>query len=139
MTEREDWTKTKRVKAVVKETRKRSAVERVPCTPTTTLIIERALKVTMPSVCVSVDEDIGRFMLARSRMMVVLELPCAARVGEATGSGGEGHGLAQHGERRVPEPLEGRRDARVVVVQCERCEFRGLEAVVVAHEETCAS
>ena len=24
------------------------------------------------------------------------------------------------------------------IFECERCEFRGLEAVVVAHEETCA-
>ena len=94
MTERVDFTKMPRVKAIHKEIQKVCAVEPHPCTPTTRVIIVRALDVTIPRLCTSRNPYIQAYLRARTKMLLVLELPCGARVGEAVGNGGEGHGLA---------------------------------------------
>ena len=95
MTERTDFTKQPRIKAAIKEILKVCHVEQVPCTPTTRLIVRQALDVTIPRACSGMRDPKARaFMIRRSRMLIVAELGCGARVGEATGSGGSNHGLA---------------------------------------------
>ena len=93
MTERVDWTKTARVKATVREIEKVCAVEPVPCTHTTTALLRILLSRVVPMIGRRVSARLARLLRARTLMLLVLELLCGMRVGEATSSGDD-HGLA---------------------------------------------
>ena len=91
MLELEDWTKTSRVKAVVKEIKKVCNVESEPCTQTTRRIINIMLDSSISEVCSSRGTPDPR-LVSRTEALLVLELCGGLRVGEAT-SGGDMHGL----------------------------------------------
>ena len=79
-----NWTKTSRVKAVVKELEQSRGVEGTPDTHATRRILGLLMGKTLSEHC-------GPALLTRSKVQVVLELMGGVRVGEATG-GGDGHG-----------------------------------------------
>lgn len=91
MLELEDWTKTARVKAVIKEIKKMCNVEAEPCTQTTRRIVGIMLGDTLKEVC-SNKGIIDKRLLSRTEALMVLELCGGLRVGEAT-AGGDMHGL----------------------------------------------
>ena len=80
----EDWTKTSRVKVVIKELELSHGVEAEPCTHATRRIMTITRDSTLPKR--------AKTLLTRSLVQVTLELMGGLRVGEATG-GGDGHGL----------------------------------------------
>ena len=88
-----DWTKTARVKAQVKDIEKRCGVEADPCTQTTHRIIEIMMAVTIRRVSFKgKNEKLNMIIEARTMALLVLELLAGLRVGEATASG-DLHGL----------------------------------------------
>ena len=93
MLELEDWTKTARIKAQVKEIEKVCGVEPDPCTQTTRRIITLMDQKTIRAVCSKGrDESLNRVLTNRASALLVLELLAGLRVGEATSSG-DLHGL----------------------------------------------
>ena len=93
MLELNDWTKTSRVKAQIKEIEGKCGVEHDPCTQTTRRILSIMLKRTIPEVCSKgKSEYLNSVLIARTEALLVLELLAGLRVGEATSSG-DLHGL----------------------------------------------
>ena len=99
MLELEDWTKTARVKAVIKEIEKLTGVESEPCTHTTRRIVRIMIEQTIKSEC-SKGKDVAfnRVLNCRTMLLLVLELMGGLRVGEATSSG-DLHGLEANNVR----------------------------------------
>ena len=93
MLELEDWTKTARIKAQVKEIQKVCGIEPDPCTQTTRRLITLMDEETIQKVCSKGrDEKLNMILTYRTRVLLVLELLAGLRVGEATSSG-DLHGL----------------------------------------------
>ena len=94
MLELDDWTKTKRVKAQIKEIESKCDVEHDPCTQTTSRLIDLMVNNTIEAVCGKGKSSVFNSLLAtRTKGLLTLELLAGLRVGEATSSG-DLHGLA---------------------------------------------
>jgi hypothetical protein len=100
-----DLTKSKRVKAFVKELGVSSGAETVPSTPVTAMMVKRMVEVTLPSVT-SRSKYLQKYFLGRSLVALAIELGGGARVGEATG---DAHGMLAVNTciQRVRDPKDG--------------------------------
>ena len=93
MLELTDWTKTARVKALIKEIEKRCGVESEPCTQTTRRLVALMVGKTIRAVCSrGSSSELNEVLESRTMLLLVLELLAGLRVGEATTSG-DLHGL----------------------------------------------
>ena len=93
MLELTDWTKTTRVKALMKDIEKRCGVEVEPCTQTTRRIVQLMATKTIKKVCSrGASTELNEILRARTMLLLILELLAGLRVGEATSSG-DLHGL----------------------------------------------
>jgi len=90
ITERTNWTKNARVKAVCREIEQCIGELAVPCTQSTRRLIAIMFGRTLTEACARARNS--SYMLARSRLLTVVEVLGGLRVGEALG-GGDGHGL----------------------------------------------
>ena len=93
MLELTDWTKTPRIKALMRDIEKRCGVESEPCTQTTRRIVDLMVSDTIPLVCSrGVHEKLNEILTSRTLMLLVMEVLAGLRVGEATSSG-DLHGI----------------------------------------------
>ena len=101
----EDWTKSKRVKAYIKELNVSGGAETVPCTPVTSLMVKYMVDYTLPEVTSRVGY-LQDYYLARALAALLIELGGGARVGEATG---DLHGMLANNAciQRLVHPPEG--------------------------------
>ena len=93
MLELQDWTKSVRIKSVIKEIQKQCSVETEPCTQTTRRLIKIMIETTIEQVCSrGKNNQFNHLLAARTLALLMLELLAGLRVGEATSSG-DFHGL----------------------------------------------
>ena len=93
MQEMTDWTKTARVKAIVKQITTLCNVEVEPCTQTTRRIVGLMVRSTIAQTCRNANAAMGEWLTSRTLALLALELLGGMRVGEATSSG-DLHGLS---------------------------------------------
>lgn len=93
MLELTDWTKTTRVKAIMKEITRKTGMDCDPCTQTSRRIIRIMMEKTIQETCSQGSNlQANALLAARTETLLVLELLAGLRVGEATSSG-DLHGL----------------------------------------------